>query len=143
MLGEKNDFLNKKLNSALDAGLKVIFCVGEKLEEKTKYKSVLKKQIVEGFAHVKDFANVIVAYEPVWAIGTGKVATNLDIERAHSYIKSVVKEYFGAVVPVLYGGSVKSSNSKQILSIHDVDGVLVGGASLDPTEFALIAASRN
>lgn len=86
---------------------------------------------------------MIVAYEPVWAIGTGKVATDVDIERAHAYIKSVVKEYFGAVVPVLYGGSVKSSNSKQILGISDVDGVLVGGASLNPTEFALIAASRN
>lgn len=139
---EKNDLLNKKLNSALDSGLKVIFCVGEKLEEKTKYKSVLKKQIIEGFAHVKDFANIIVAYEPVWAIGTGMVATDADIDRAHKFIKSVVKEYFGAVVPVLYGGSVKPSNSKEILALPEVDGVLVGGASLKASDFASIILSR-
>ncbi len=139
---EKNEFLNKKLNSALSCGLKVIFCVGEKLEEKTKYKSVLKKQIIEGFAHVKDFANIIVAYEPVWAIGTGMVATDLDIERAHKFIKSVVKEYFGAVVPVLYGGSVKPSNAKEILANPEVDGVLVGGASLNASDFASIILSR-
>ncbi len=140
---ETNEFLNKKLISALAAGLKVIFCVGETLEEKSKYKSVLKKQILEGLASCKDFTNVIIAYEPVWAIGTGKVATTSDIEKAHQYIKDVVKEYFGAIVPVLYGGSVKSSISHSILSLDSVDGVLVGGASLDATEFAKIAQSVN
>lgn len=143
LFGETNEFLNKKLNSALAAGLKVIFCVGEKLEDKSKYKSVLKKQIIEGFANVKDFANIVIAYEPVWAIGTGIVATTADIERAHSFIKSVVKEYFGAVVPVLYGGSVKPSNSAEILALNEVDGVLIGGASLNATDFVAIASSRN
>lgn len=116
--------------------------MGEKLEEKTKYKSVLKKQLIEGLAHVKDFANVVIAYEPVWAIGTGQVATTADIKRVHAFIKSVVGEYFGAIVPVLYGGSVKSSNSHEILALEEVDGVLVGGASLNATEFAKIAMSR-
>ena len=142
IFGENNALLNKKLVAGLKAGLKVVFCIGETLEEKSKYKSVLKKQIVEGFAGITDFSNIIVAYEPVWAIGTGKVATVADIAKVHGFVKSVFKDNFGADVPVLYGGSVKPSNSGEILAIETVDGVLIGGASLKAEDFVAIAKSR-
>lgn len=142
IFGETNDICNKKLHAALSDGLRVIFCIGETLEEKSKYKSVLKKEIVEGFAGITDFSNIIIAYEPVWAIGTGEVATTADIVKVHGYIKSLVKETFGVDVPVLYGGSVKPSNSKEILALDEVDGVLIGGASLKAEDYIAIAQSR-
>ncbi len=142
IFGESNEMLNKKLVAALNAGLKVIFCIGETLEERSKYKSVLKKEIVEGFAGVTDFSNIILAYEPVWAIGTGVVATNDDIVKVHSYIISLMKDNFGVELPVLYGGSVKPQNSKEILALDCVGGVLIGGASLKAEDFIAIAKSR-
>ncbi len=142
IFGEDNKMLNKKLKAALAEGLKVIFCIGETLDEKSKYKSVLKKQIIEGFDGVTDFSNVIIAYEPVWAIGTGKVATNDDISKVHTYIKKLVLETFGVSLAVLYGGSVKPSNSKEILALTEVDGVLIGGASLKAEDYVAIAKSR-
>ncbi len=142
IFGETNDVCNKKLHAALSAGLKVIFCIGETLDERTKYKSVLKKEIIEGFAGITDFSNIIIAYEPVWAIGTGVVATTPDIVKVHSYIKNLLKEEFNAELPVLYGGSVKPSNSKEILALEEVDGVLIGGASLKAEDYIAIAQSR-
>lgn len=142
LFGETNDLLNKKLKACLKAGLKVIFCVGETLDEKSKYKSVLKKEIVEGFEGVEQFSNVVIAYEPIWAIGTGKVATCADISKVHAYIKTLVKETFGVDISVLYGGSVKPSNSSEILALDEVDGVLIGGASLKAEDFVAIANSR-
>ena len=142
IFGETNEMINKKVKAVMAEDLKVIFCVGETLEEKSKYKSVLKKQILEGLEGVKSFENLIVAYEPVWAIGTGKVATTQDIAKVHGYIKDVIKENFGIKAKVLYGGSVKPSNSKEILEIADVDGVLVGGASLKANDFLAITHSR-
>ena len=142
LFGETNEMLNKKLSAALKEGLKVIFCIGEVLEEKSKYKSVLKKQIVEGFAGITDFSNIIVAYEPVWAIGTGKVATTADIKKVHAYVKDTFKENFNVDMPVLYGGSVKPSNSKEILALDEVDGVLIGGASLKAEDYIAIAQCR-
>lgn len=142
IFGETNSLLNKKLVSALAENLKVVFCIGETLDEKSKYKSVLKKQIEEGFKGITDFSNIIIAYEPVWAIGTGKVATIQDIEKVHAYIKGTVKEIFNADVKVLYGGSVKPSNSGEILALDTVDGVLIGGASLKAEDFVSIAKSR-
>lgn len=142
IFGETNEVLNKKLKAALANGLKVIFCIGETLEEKSKYKSVLKKEIVEGFDEITDFSNIVIAYEPVWAIGTGKVATTADISKVHSYIKGLVKDIYDVKIPVLYGGSVKPSNSKEILALEEVDGVLIGGASLKPEDYAAIALSR-
>lgn len=142
LFGETNDMLNKKLKSALAKGLKVIFCIGETLEEKSKYKSVLKKEILEGFDGVTDFSNVVIAYEPIWAIGTGKVATTADITKVHAFIKNLVKENFGVDIAVLYGGSVKPSNSKEILALSEVDGVLIGGASLKAEDYVAIASSR-
>lgn len=142
IFGESNELINKKVKAVLAENLKVIFCIGETLEEKSKYKSVLKKQILEGLDGIQDFSNVIVAYEPVWAIGTGKVATIQDIVKVHGYIKEVIKESFGFEAKILYGGSVKPSNSKEILEIADVDGVLVGGASLKASDFLAITNSR-
>lgn len=142
LFGETNEFLNKKLHAALGAGLKPIFCIGETLEQKDKFKSVLKKQIEEGFAKVEDFSNIVVAYEPVWAIGTGKVATTKDIEKVHSYIRSVFETKFNVKVRIVYGGSVSTENCGEILSLDEVDGVLVGGASLDPVKFTKIIESR-
>jgi len=142
IFGETNEMLNKKLFACKNAGLKVIFCIGEVLEEKSKYKSVLKKQIVEGFKDVTDFSNIVIAYEPVWAIGTGKVATTDDISKVHGYIKAFFKENYGVDMPVLYGGSVKPSNSKDILALDEVDGVLIGGASLKAEDYIAIAQSR-
>ena len=142
LFGETNDLLNRKVAASLAAGLKVIFCVGETLEEKSKYKSVLKKQLLEGLTAINDLSNVIVAYEPVWAIGTGKVATTTDIEKVHLYIKDTVKENMGIDIPVLYGGSVKPLNSTEILAMDSVDGVLIGGASLKAEDYVKIAESR-
>lgn len=139
---ESNQFIAKKVKEAQAVGLKVILCVGETLEEKPKFKSVIKKQVTESLADITDLKNIIIAYEPVWAIGTGKVATSADIVKAHSYIKQIVSEKFNASVSVLYGGSVNPKNSAEILSIAEVDGVLVGGASLNAEEFIKIAESR-
>ncbi len=142
IFNETNEMLNKKLKACLNAGLKVIFCIGESLEEKSKYKSVLKKEIVEGFKGITDFSNIVIAYEPIWAIGTGKVATTQDISKVHAYIKNLCKESFGVDISVLYGGSVKPSNSGEILALGEVDGVLIGGASLKAEDYVAIASSR-
>ena len=142
ILGETNVMLNKKLKAGIANGLKIIFCIGETLEEKSKYKSVLKKEILEGFEGIVDFSNIVIAYEPIWAIGTGKVATLADISKVHAYIKNLVKENFGVEISVLYGGSVKPSNSHDILALPEVDGVLIGGASLKAEDYVAIASSR-
>ena len=142
IFGETNEMLNKKLKACLANGLKVIFCIGETLEEKSKYKSVLKQEIIEGFKGIADFSNIVIAYEPIWAIGTGKVATTADISKVHAYIKNLVKETFNVDVKVLYGGSVKPSNSGEILALDEVDGVLIGGASLKAEDYVAIASSR-
>ena len=142
IFGETNEMLNKKLKACLANGLKVIFCIGETLDEKSKYKSVLKKEIIEGFDGITDFSNIVIAYEPIWAIGTGKVATTDDISKVHGYIKNLMKETFNVETQILYGGSVKPSNSGEILALSEVDGVLIGGASLKSEDYVAIAGSR-
>lgn len=142
IFGEDNEMLNKKLKAALSEGLKVIYCIGETLDEKSKYKSVLKKQILDGFDGVSNISNVVVAYEPVWAIGTGKVATIADIDKVHKYIQNLFKEIYNGTPQILYGGSVKPSNSAEILALESVGGVLIGGASLKAEDYVAIAKSR-
>ena len=142
IFGETNELINKKVLACLDAGLKVVFCIGETLEQKEDYKKVLKTEILEGLAGVSNFENLIIAYEPIWAIGTGKVATIDDIKEIHKFIKETVKENFNVDALVLYGGSVKPQNSKEILALDDVDGVLIGGASLKAEDYIGIAESR-
>ena len=141
IFNETNDDLRKKLDIANKYGLQVIFCVGETLEEHDKIESVLVNQLK--ILTKEDLANLIIAYEPVWAIGTGKVATNEDIKAAHKIVKDYVKKNYGANAKVLYGGSVKPENAAEILKLNCVDGVLVGGASLDPVKFESLIKTAN
>lgn len=139
--GEENDFINRKVKSAITSGLTPIFCIGEPLSvrEEGATENLLTWQITTGLKDIKDAKNnLIVAYEPVWAIGTGKVATLDQIRETHAFIKKTLNSHLGHDVPLLYGGSVTDINAQEILSIPNVDGVLVGGAALDPQKFAKI-----
>lgn len=145
IFGETDDIIKKKVEASLRTGLKVILCVGETLEQRNsnEVSKILSSQI-EGA--VKDIdkkysTDVVFAYEPVWAIGTGKNATSGQIEAAHKIIMDDLIAHFekdAHNIRILYGGSVKEDNIKEILSIRNVDGVLVGGASLDSDSFVKI-----
>ncbi len=142
--GETNESVNKRLIQALKKGLKPIVCVGETLteREKNKTKRVLKAQILEGFKDIttEDFDNIVIAYEPVWAIGTGKTATAEDANKTIGYIRSLVKKTFGAEVAknlrIQYGGSMKPTNAKELMAMKNIDGGLIGGAALKAEDFA-------
>jgi triosephosphate isomerase (TIM) len=148
--GETDRALQDKLPAALAAGLEPIFCVGESEEERENGETErkLRNQVQEGLEQVADdrLADVVIAYEPIWAIGTGKVATPDQAQEAIAFVRALVGDRSPAaaeLVRVLYGGSVKPENAPEILSQPDVDGALVGGASLDPDGFAqIVAASR-
>lgn len=143
IFGEDNAMISKKIKKALASGLLPIFCIGETLEEREKgiTFAVVEKQIREGFAGIDAPANgqIILAYEPVWAIGTGKTATPAQAQEVHAYIRSVVKQLYGQGVAdamvIQYGGSVKPDNAKELLSQPDIDGALVGGACLKADSF--------
>ena len=148
--GETEEILKEKTNLALANGLKVIFCIGEVLEEREsgKQNEVVKAQI-EGSLFdlsVEELSNIILAYEPVWAIGTGKTATAEQAEEMHAFIRGVIAEKFGAEaaenISILYGGSCKPSNAKEIFSKENVDGGLIGGAALKVADFKGIIAAR-
>ncbi|MBR1732274.1 MAG: triose-phosphate isomerase, partial [Alloprevotella sp.] len=141
--GETPEILKEKVNLALENGLKVIFCIGEVLEEREagKQNEVVGAQL-EGSLYgltPEQFRNVILAYEPVWAIGTGKTATAEQAEEMHAFIRKTIAAQFGAAVAedttILYGGSCKPSNAKELFSKPDVDGGLIGGASLKAADF--------
>ena len=141
--GETAEILKEKTNLALENGLKVIFCIGEVLEEREsgKQNEVVKAQLEGSLFDLtaEQFSNVILAYEPVWAIGTGKTATAEQAEDMHAFIRSVIAEQFGAEaaenVSILYGGSCKPSNAKEIFAKPNVDGGLIGGAALKAADF--------
>ena len=143
---EDNEILLKKVKIALKYNLDIIFCVGESLEqrENNKYFDVIKEQISETIFKLNkdEFNKVIVAYEPVWAIGTGKTATPDQAQEIHEFIRSKIKENFDDSVAenttILYGGSCKPSNAKEIFSKKDVDGGLIGGAALKCEDFSKI-----
>jgi triosephosphate isomerase len=143
---EDNAMVNRKAKAALAAELRPIVCVGETLPEREsgKWKAVLEKQVKESLAGFgeKEFEHIILAYEPVWAIGTGKTATPEQAEEAHQYIRKVLGAQFSQPVAertrIQYGGSVKAENAKDLLSRPDIDGALVGGASLDARGFTAI-----
>lgn len=143
---ETDTFLNQKLKYVLTTGLKVMFCVGETLEERENNltESVLRRQIIEGLRDLRpeDLTKVVIAYEPVWAIGTGKNATPEQAQEAHAFIRTLIKKEFGEEtaknLPIQYGGSVKPENAKDLISQEDVNGFLVGGASLNAESFAQI-----
>ena len=142
--GETDESVNMRLKQALAKGLKPIVCVGETLieREKNKTKKVLKKQVLEGFKDVNDFTDIVIAYEPVWAIGTGKTATAEDANKTIGYIRSLVKKTWGAEVAkslrIQYGGSMKPSNAKELMAMRNIDGGLIGGAALKAQDFASI-----
>jgi triosephosphate isomerase len=144
--GETDETVNKKVKAALKAGLIPIMCVGELLEEREAGKTlqVVTKQIKGGLADLPadDIAKIIIAYEPVWAIGTGKTATPAQAEEVHKSIRSLIAALAGTQVAVgiriLYGGSVKADNVDELMGQEDIDGALVGGASLKADSFARI-----
>ena len=144
--GETDDIVNFKLKTALEAGLTPVVCVGEVLEEREANltEDVLRRQCLRAFYALssKKAAKLVVAYEPVWAIGTGKTATAQLASDAHSLIRGEAAKAFGQEfanqLRILYGGSVKPENVKALMAEPEIDGALVGGASLDPKSFAAI-----
>ena len=142
--GETDETVNKRMKQALAKGLKAIVCVGETLteREKNKTKRVLKRQVLEGFKDVTDFSNIVIAYEPVWAIGTGKTATAEDANKTIGYIRSVIRKNWGAEIAkgvrIQYGGSMKPANAKELMAMRNIDGGLIGGAALKAEDFAAI-----
>lgn len=143
ILGETDEVINKKIKKALAAGLKPIFCVGELLEERESgtTNDVVKRQILKGLEGVSsdDMKNIIVAYEPVWAIGTGKTASPAQAQEVHEFIRDLIEIGFSLEVAndlvIQYGGSVKPDNAKELISQKDIDGALVGGACLKADSF--------
>jgi triosephosphate isomerase len=141
--GEHNDWLAKKVDAVLAEGLIPIYCCGETLEEResNKHFDVLKSQVSEALFHLstEQMSNVVVAYEPVWAIGTGKTASTAQAQEVHAFIRTLLKDKFGADVSdnitIQYGGSVKADNAKELFSAPDIDGALVGGAALQSRSF--------
>lgn len=144
--GETNETVNKKAKAALKEGLKPIICVGEKLSDRQAGKTfdVVKDHVVNSLAGLtkEDMQKVVIAYEPVWAIGTGVNATKEQAEEVHKYIRGLLKDMFGAEtansVRIQYGGSVKPENIRELIAEEDVDGALVGGASLKADSFSQI-----
>jgi triosephosphate isomerase len=141
--GETNATANKKVKAALAGGLKVILCVGETLAEREAGKTfeVVKDHTLGSLDGItaEQLKDVVLAYEPVWAIGTGKTASPAQAQEVHAYIRGVMKDKFGApaaeAIRIQYGGSVKPDNVKELMSQPDIDGALVGGASLKPDSF--------
>jgi triosephosphate isomerase (TIM) len=144
LFGETDEALARKLPAALAAGLEPILCVGESEEERDagRTEAVLERQLDADLAEVASgrLAEVVVAYEPIWAIGTGRTATPEQAQETIAFVREVLRKRGGEAdsVRILYGGSVKPGNAAELLSMPDIDGALVGGASLDPNEFSEI-----
>jgi triosephosphate isomerase len=151
IFGETDAIVNRKVVAAIGAGLTPIVCIGETLEEREREETfaVLDHQIKEGFDHLsaEQIADLVVAYEPVWAIGTGRTATSAQAGEAHAHIRTRIRQWFGGDAAdrchVIYGGSVKPDNIRELIAEPDVDGALVGGASLEVRSFSeLVTRSR-
>ncbi len=149
---ETDETVNNRTKAALEGGLHPIVCVGESLEQREadQTTSVVKRQFENGLGNLSadEIQQLTIAYEPVWAIGTGKTATPDQAQEMHACLRSLLEENYGAgiadKVRILYGGSVKSKNAAELLSQQDIDGALVGGASLKPEEFeGIVAAARS
>jgi triosephosphate isomerase (TIM) len=151
MFGETDVIVNRKAMAALGAGLTPIVCIGETLEERERDDTlaVLDRQIKDGLDRMsaEQLADIVLAYEPVWAIGTGRTATAAQAGEAHAHIRKRMRQWFGADAAerchIIYGGSVKPDNIRELIAETDVDGALVGGASLDVRGFAdIVSRSR-
>ena len=143
IFGETDELINKKVLSALENGLIPILCVGETLEDREsgKTKEVVERQVKEGLKGISS-EEFVIAYEPVWAIGTGRTATPEQAQEVHEFIRSIIEGMFSKNVAdrvrILYGGSVKPNNAADLLAMPDIDGALVGGASLKADSFSKI-----
>jgi triosephosphate isomerase len=141
--GESDAVINAKIRKALEAKLKPIFCIGETLAEREggQLESVLRTQVTEGLKDVseKELLECVIAYEPVWAIGTGVTATSEQAQDAHAFVRSLLVDLYGAEaaakIRIQYGGSVKPNNAAELMACPDIDGALIGGAALDPQSF--------
>jgi triosephosphate isomerase len=151
LFGETDQTVNRKLTAALASQLTPIVCIGETLDERDASQTldVLDRQIKQGFDGISgdQIASLVIAYEPVWAIGTGRNATPAQAGEAHAHIRARLRQWFGGPAAeqchVLYGGSVKPDNIRELASLEDVDGALVGGASLDVRSFfEIVTRSR-
>jgi len=148
---ETDIVLSKKVKVAIDNSMKIIFCVGEELSEREKgnHFDLIKSQIINGLFELSadKIKSIIVAYEPVWAIGTGKTAENHQIQQMHEFIRKLFKDNYGNDISnklrILYGGSVKPNNANEIFSLADVDGGLIGGASLNFSDFKAIVQAAH
>ncbi len=146
LFGETDEIVNRKVRAALDAGLRPILCIGESLQERDcgKVEEVLATQTQKGLEGVsqKDLPEIVIAYEPCWAIGTGRSATPAEAEDAHAYIRSVLSKLSTQAtadrIRIQYGGSVKPENAEVLMRQKNIDGALIGGASLDPRSFVRI-----
>jgi len=144
IFSESNDFIQKKVKRALECKLRPILCIGETNEQREsgKTESVLHEQITECLKDIEPTDELVIAYEPVWAIGTGKPATGDIAQNTHSYIRGVLQELWGKTVGnktcIIYGGSVNDENCKSFLDENDIDGLLIGSASLMPETFTKI-----
>jgi triosephosphate isomerase len=146
IFAETDEMVNRRLRGGLASGLLMILCIGETLEEREAGQTfaVLEKQLRKGLAEISvdSMAKVVIAYEPVWAIGTGKTASKEQAQEAHSFIRGVLQQIFEKNVAeqtrILYGGSVKPANVDELMAQEDIDGALVGGAALDAESFGRI-----
>ena len=144
--GETDDTVNKKIETAINHDLIPVFCIGESEQERDLNQtfSILDKQVTKGLSNIssKDLGTLIIAYEPIWAIGTGKTATTEQAQEVHQFIRSLIDKAFGSELAqsmrILYGGSVKPDNIDELMAMPDVDGALVGGASLKANSFSNI-----
>ena len=146
---ESDEIINAKVKKALEDDLSVILCLGESLEVKEEGKEVdfVKDELLKSLDGVDDLENLTIAYEPIWAIGTGKTCSSEDAENMCKEIRNIIDEKYGEIsqqIRILYGGSVKPANAGEILSKENIDGVLVGGASLKASDFIeIIKAGEN
>jgi len=138
---ENNELIGKKMSRVINAGMKPILCIGETIVEMNNGKTydIIEEQIIKGLTKVKSLDNIIIAYEPVWAIGTGLTATVEKINEMHTFIRKILSRLYtnnnSDKTPILYGGSVNSDNANELISIDEVNGFLIGGASLDVIKF--------
>ena len=141
IFNEDNELISKKIKKIITAGINPILCIGETLDDRNNGNAyeVIEKQLEFGLERIKSISNIVIAYEPVWAIGTGLTASIEKINDMHSYIRMILNKLFNKIniekIPILYGGSVNSKNADEIISIKSVNGFLIGGASLDVVKF--------
>ena len=141
IFNERNDSINKKVIKVIESGIKPILCIGETIDEMNAGKAydIIKEQLISGLNNIESLSNIIIAYEPVWAIGTGLTASIEQINESNIFIRKILSQLFddkeSENTPILYGGSVSSTNANELISIDSVNGFLIGGASLDVVKF--------